>query len=94
MVTPTQTQRTSWIAAAEDDLHQQVEAFLLDRLLACFEYEYMIRTQYVLRDDGTLWRWKIEIYPYGQVARFIQIMALSLVIGLVAGIVIVTNKRH
>jgi membrane-associated protease RseP (regulator of RpoE activity) len=65
-----------------------------DRLLACFEYEYMIRTQYVLRDDGTLWRWKIEIYPYGQVARFIQIMGLSLIVGLIAGIVIVTNKRH
>lgn len=62
-----------------------------DRLLTCFEYEYMIRTQYVLRDDGTLWRWRIEIYPYGQVARFILIMALSLIVGLVAGIVILTN---
>lgn len=31
MVTTNQTQRTYWIAAAEDDLHQQVDAFLLDR---------------------------------------------------------------
>ncbi len=31
MVTANQTQRTSWIAAAEDDLHQQVDALLLDR---------------------------------------------------------------
>ena len=31
MVTATQTQRTSWIAAAEDDLNKQVDAFLLDR---------------------------------------------------------------
>ncbi len=31
MVTTNQTQRTYWIAAAEDDLHRQVEAFLLDR---------------------------------------------------------------
>jgi integrase/recombinase XerD len=31
MVTATQTQRTSWIAAAEDDLDKQVDAFLLDR---------------------------------------------------------------
>ena len=31
MVTADQTQRTYWIAAAEDDLHQQVDAFLLDR---------------------------------------------------------------
>jgi hypothetical protein len=70
------------------------EGRVRDRLLACFEYEYMIRTQYVLRDDGTLWRWKIEIFPYGQVARFIQIMALSLIVGLLAGIVIVTNWRR
>jgi integrase/recombinase XerD len=31
MVTTNQTQRISWIAAAEDDLVKQVEAFLLDR---------------------------------------------------------------
>jgi hypothetical protein len=31
MVTADQTQRTYWIAAAEDDLNQQVDAFLLDR---------------------------------------------------------------
>ena len=65
-----------------------------DRLLACEGYEYIIQAQYVLRDDGTLWRWKIEIYPYGQLARIIQIMALSLIGGLVAGIVIVTNWHH
>lgn len=70
------------------------EGQVRDRLLACFDYEYMIRTQYVLRDDGTLWRWKIEIYPYGQLARFILIMGLSLIVGLVAGIVIVTNRRR
>ena len=31
MVTADQTQRTYWIAAAEDDLSRQVDAFLLDR---------------------------------------------------------------
>ncbi len=31
MVTAPQTQRTSWSAAAEEDLNQQVDAFLLDR---------------------------------------------------------------
>jgi membrane-associated protease RseP (regulator of RpoE activity) len=67
------------------------EGKVKDRLLACIEHEYIIRTQYVLRDDDTLWRWKIEIYPYGQLARVIQIMALSLIVGFISGIVIVTN---
>ena len=31
MVTTRQTQRTYWSAAAEEDLNQQVDAFLLDR---------------------------------------------------------------
>ena len=70
------------------------EGKIMDRLCACEGYEYIIRAQYVLRDDGSLWRWKIEIYPYGQVARFIQIMGLSLIVGVVAGIVIVTNWRR
>jgi membrane-associated protease RseP (regulator of RpoE activity) len=65
-----------------------------DRLLACEGYEYIIRAQYVLRDDGTLWRWKIEIFPYGQLARVFQIMALSLIVGLVAGVVIANNWRR
>jgi hypothetical protein len=66
----------------------------MDRLCACEGYEYIIRAQYVLRDDGTLWRWKIEIFPYCQLARVFQIMALSLILGLIAGIVIVTNWHH
>lgn len=65
-----------------------------DRLLACVEYEYTIRSQYVLREDGTLWRWRIELYPYGQLARFILIMGLSLIVGLVVGIIIVNNRRR
>jgi ABC-type anion transport system duplicated permease subunit len=70
------------------------EGKVMDRLCACEGYEYIIRAQYVLRDDGTLWRWKIEIFPYGQLARVFQIMALSLILGLIAGIVIVTNWHH
>ncbi len=31
MVTASQSQRTYWIAAAEDTLNQQVDVFLLDR---------------------------------------------------------------
>lgn len=65
-----------------------------ERLTSCFEYEYIIRAQYVLREDGSLWRWKLEIYPYGQVARFFQMLCLSLILGLVVGFSILYLKRN
>jgi hypothetical protein len=64
-----------------------------DRLLTCIEYEYIVRTQYVLREDGTLWRWNVSLYPYGQLARFIQIITLSLILGISAGVTLLV-LRH
>jgi hypothetical protein len=63
-----------------------------DRLLTCVEYEYMIRTQYVLHEDGTLWRWSIHIYPYGQLARFLKTITLSIVLGVVVGMILVASR--
>ncbi len=34
-----------------------------ERILTFFEYEYMIRTQYILREGGSIWRWQVSIFP-------------------------------
>lgn len=64
-----------------------------DHLLTCIEYEYMIRAQYVLREDGSLWRWKVSIFPYGQVATFIGIMIVSIILGFFTGVYVVVSRH-
>ena len=63
------------------------------RLLSCIEYEYFIWTQYVLRADGTVWRWQARVYPYGQVVRFLQIVILATVTGAFLGLLIVIFRE-
>jgi len=65
-----------------------------DRLLTCSGQEYIINTQYILREDGSLWQWKIEIYPYFQLARALGLFVLSIVVGLAAGLFLVAARRR
>ncbi len=67
---------------------------VVQRMMSCFEYEYRIRSQYVLRPDGSLWRWRLEIYPYGQVVRAFQILAASIILGLATGVMILRFRSR
>jgi hypothetical protein len=63
-----------------------------ESVLSCIEYEFFHYTMYVLREDGSLWRWSRSIYPYGQLTRFFQVMAVAFILGIAAGIALVTGR--
>jgi len=81
---PTCDQEEFALAPPRDQVRQ--------RLKTCFGHEYLLLTQYILREDGSLWRWNVSFFPYGQLARFFQITVFSIIIGIGAGIIIVTNR--
>ena len=65
----------------------------VDRLETCFLYEYITLTQYALLQDNTLWRWEVLIVPLGEVARMFWLTLCGTVAGLVAGILLLLNRR-
>jgi len=60
----------------------------------CFEYEYTIRCQYALLEDCSLWRWEASIYPWGQVARAFWTVVISVVLGIIVGIILLAGIDH
>jgi len=65
MVTATQTQRTSWIAAAGDDLNKQVDAFLLD----CRTRALTLGTLRFYRQKLTLFQTFCRYQSVGMISR-------------------------
>ena len=76
----------------QDETFPSVEGRVRDHIETCIMYEYISLTQYVLMENGTLWRWGVLINPLGQVAIFVRGIIGSTIIGALAGIVIVVDR--
>jgi hypothetical protein len=57
-----------------------------DLLPFCFRHEYISLTQYVLMEDGSLWRWHVITNPLGQVAGLFWSAVLGAVVGAITGV--------
>jgi hypothetical protein len=65
-----------------------------EQIATCLRYEFFILTQYALLEDGTLWRWQVEIYPLGQVVRGLWMVLGGLALGIVVGIIILSFRQQ
>ena len=63
-----------------------------DQIEFCLRHENLSLNRYALLEDGTLWRWKVLIYPLGQVVRLFQATVISIVIGAAIGAVILVIR--
>jgi hypothetical protein len=79
--------------------HCQGESFpsvggrMRDHIETCFLYEYISLTQYVLMENGALWRWGAEINPLGQVAFLAWGVIAFTFGGALVGLVFVVNQK-
>jgi len=63
-----------------------------DHIETCVLYEYISLTQYVLMENGALWRWGVEINPLGQVASLAWGVIACTIGGTLMGILFVVNR--
>ena len=77
----------------QDETFPSVGGRVRDHIETCIKYEYISLTQYVLLENGALWRWGVFINPLGQVAILVRGIIGSTIIGALAGIVIVVDQK-
>ncbi len=77
----------------QDETFPSVEGRVRDHIETCILSESISLTQYVLMDNGALWRWGVFINPLGQVAVFVRGINGSTIIGDLVGIVIVVDQK-